>query len=228
MAAMIKIKQIFIFLLFCYCFLFLMSTSLHAIQSDNKNLSAVINNPAAATPPILTNTEKQKLTVGILSYTDKNALDNSRWKLSFERLNQHPKYLFLPHFLTIEQLNNKLDNDELDFVICDAINYLNFKKEYDILSLLTRSEQYLRNSFTFEGLSVYIKQNNYDIVRFLDLKDKNVAVLGGNIPITRLFLKKFLFKHGLISGININLKTVNELAQLVSLINTGKVDAVIS
>ena len=225
---MIKIKQSFIFLLLCHFFLYFVSIPLYAIQNEDKSLPAVIKNSTSTTSPALTNSKKQNLTVGILSYTDKNYLQHSRWKLSFERLNHHPKYFFIPQFLSIEQLNRKLENDELDFIICDAINYLNFKKEYGVLSLLTRNEQYLRDYFTFEGLSVYIKNNNYDIVRFLDLKDKNIAVLTGDTPISKTFLKKFLFKHGLISGININIQTVHELSQILNLLDSGEVDAVIT
>ncbi len=103
---------------------------------------------AANSPEIDDNTivsvaqEKLPITIGIMSQNPPDSLKESPWKLSFDRLNRHPEYHFTPLFLTAEQLNQKLDNDQLDFVISDAINYLILEKDYGILRLLTRSEKY--------------------------------------------------------------------------------------
>ncbi|MCU7835129.1 MAG: PhnD/SsuA/transferrin family substrate-binding protein [gamma proteobacterium symbiont of Taylorina sp.] len=172
--------------------------------------------------------EKQRISVGILSYNPLETLEGSRWKLSFKRLNSHPDYIFIPQFLDIEALQKKLNKDELDFVIIDAFSYLKLEEEYGIQHMLTRNELYSKKPFSLEGLSLYTKSNNYNIVRFLDLKDKKIAVLAGNIPISKTFLKQFLFKHGLIIDFNINIEIINEVNQLLNLLDSTKVDAIIA
>ena len=116
----------------------------------------------------------------------------------------------------------------MDFVICDAISYLSLKKEYDITHFLTKSEIYASQPSSMESLSVYTKSNNYKIVRLLDLKDKKVAVLYGDRPLSKDYLKKFLFQYGLIKGFNINLEIMNDITLLLTALETGEVDAIIT
>ena len=172
--------------------------------------------------------EKQQINIGILSYIPLETLEGSRWKLSFERLNKHPNYFFVAKFLSSEELEKQLEKDELDFVICDAISYLKFKKEYDITHFLTKNEYYFSQPFSMEALSVYAKNDNYKIVRLLDLKDKNIALLNGSDPLSKTLLEKFLFQYGLIKDFNIKIETMDEIPQLLSALDSGKVDAVIT
>jgi len=88
---------------------------------------------------------------------------NTPWQYSFDRLNDHSKYHFSARFLDEEQLRNALDNDALDFVITDAINYVLLEKKYGLLRLLTRTEQYGDRFVSIEGLSVYTLNENSDI-----------------------------------------------------------------
>jgi len=155
-------------------------------------------------------------------------LEGSRWKLSFKRLNRHPDYLFIPLFLNSEALQNKLDKDELDFVICDAFSYLNLKKEYDIQHFLTRNTLFSNKPFAMEGLSLYTKNSQYHISRLKDLEDKKLAVFTGDTPVTKKFLKNFLFKHGLVVNFNINIEMINEITQLLKMLKSGKVDVIMA
>ena len=133
--------------------------------------SLATQTPATNSPEIDDNTmvsvaqEKLPITIGIMSQNPPDSLKESPWKLSFDRLNRHSEYHFTPLFLTAEQLNQKLDNDQLDFVILDAINYLVLEKDYGIVRLLTRSEKYSDKYFSSEALSVYTRNNNSDITR---------------------------------------------------------------
>ena len=80
------------------------------------------------TPPQLPIQTKQNISIGILTQTPRDSTKGTPWQHSFDRLNSHPKYHFTPLFLSAEQLSKALVNDELDFVICDAINYLKLEK----------------------------------------------------------------------------------------------------
>ncbi|MCK5666617.1 MAG: PhnD/SsuA/transferrin family substrate-binding protein [Thiotrichaceae bacterium] len=208
-------------LIFFYLFLLLIvyCTPLYSAQNENR---------ASQFNQFLDSQEKLQISIGILSYNPLATLDGSRWKLTLERLNQHPDYFFVPVFLTIEEMQLKLEKDELDFVICDAINYLRLKKEYDIAHFLTRTEVYSAQPFSLEGLSVYTNNSNLKIVRLLDLKDKNIAVLNGDSPVAKTLLKNFLFQYGLIKDFNINIDTMNDITQLLTALAADKVDAVIA
>ena len=209
-------RQYFVFFVL---FLLLFLPPLHAAQNEFR---------ISQFKQFLSSQEKQQISIGILSYNPLETLDGSRWKLTLERLNQHPEYFFVVQFLSAEELESLLEKDELDFVICDAFSYLSLKKEYDISHFLTRNELYSSHPFSLEGLSVYTKNNNYDIIHLLDLKDKNIALMDGNNPLTKTFLKKFLFKYGLIPDFNINIETMHDSAQLLTALESGRVDAIIT
>ncbi len=211
-------KQYFFYFTFSLL-LILFSASLHAAQNEFQT---------SQFKQFLSSQEKQQISIGILSYNTLETLDGSRWKLTLERLNQHPDYFFVAQFLSVDELESLLEEDGLDFVICDAFSYLRFKKEYDINHLLTRNELYSSQPYSLEGLSVYTKNNNYDIVHLLDLKDKKIALLGGNNHLTKTFLKKFLFKYGLIPDFNIHIETIHDSTQLLSALKSGNVDAIIT
>jgi len=172
--------------------------------------------------------EKQIISVGILSYNPLATLKGSRWNQSFERLNKHPDYFFVPFFLGAEELEKELQQDKLDFIICDAFSYLKLKKEYGIHHFLTRNELYSSKSFSLEGLSIYTKNNNYNIVRFLDLKDKKIGILEGDSPLSRTLLKNFLFKQGLIIDYNIHIQTMDSLEQLLEALEAKEIDSIIT
>ncbi len=211
-------KQYFFYFTFSLL-LILFSASLHAAQNEFRT---------SQFKQFLSSQEKQQISIGILSYNPLETLDGSRWKLTLERLNQHPEYFFVAQFLSAEELESLLEKDELDFVICDAFSYLRLKKEYDISHFLTRNELYSSQPYSLEGLSVYTKNNNYDIVHLLDLKDKKIALLGGNNPLTKTFLNKFLFKYGLIPDFNIHIETMHDNTQLLSALESGNIDAIIT
>ncbi len=173
-------------------------------------------------------TKKRNITIGILSQTPQKSIKGTPWQFSFERLNKQSQYNFIPLFLTAKQLNSALANDELDFVICDAIYYLMLEKKYGLLRLLTRTEQYSEKFMTSEGLSVYTWDKNSDITRLKELKDKNIGVVDSNSSISWLFLDKFLFNHGLIDKTNINIIPIKDMEQALILLQSGTFDAIIS
>ena len=199
------------------------------------SLSSLFTLPLYAEPPSIeinfqqkAGSKKQTIIIGILSKAPQDSIKNTPWQFSFDRLNSLPKYHFIPRFLSKEQLNNALLNDELDFVICDAINYIAFEKKYGLLHLLTRTEYYAESSVTSEGLSVHTLSNNSDITRLLDLKDKNIGIIDENSSMSWLFLEKFLFKHGLIANTNITTSPITDMHQSLSLLKNGTFDAIIS
>lgn len=199
------------------------------------SLISLFTLPLYANPPSVetnfqqqTGSQKQTITIGILSKAPQESIKKTPWQSSFDRLNRLPKYHFIPRFLSKEQLNNALLNDELDFVICDAINYIAFEKKYGLLHLLTRTEYYSESSVTSEGLSVHTLSNNSDITRLLDLKDKNIGIIDENSSMSWLFLEKFLFKHGLIANTNITISPITDMHQSLSLLKSGTFDAIIS
>lgn len=210
-------KLLFYFTFFIYLNTFFVP--LYAVQNEYR---------ISQFKQFLSSHEKLQISIGILSYNPLETLDDSRWKLTFERLNRHPDYFFVAQFLNSQELEIQLEKDEIDFFICDAITYLKLKNKYDIIHLLTRNELYSSQYFSLEGLSVYSKNNNYEIVQLLDLKDKNVAVLSGNTPLTQTLLKKFLFRYGLIIDFNININTMNDVIPLLEALESGQVDAIIS
>lgn len=170
----------------------------------------------------------QNITIGILSQTPYDSVKETPWQFSFERLNRQSKYHFTPLFLSSEQLKHSLENDELDFVICDAINYLTLEKKYGLLRLLTRTEQYSEIFFSSEGLSVYTSSNNSDITRLQDLKDKNIGIVNTSSSISWLFLEKFLFKHGLVIDTNINITPIKNIEHSLLLLQSNTFDAIIA
>ena len=172
--------------------------------------------------------QKQNINIGILTQTPQDSIKNTPWQFSFDHLNNHSKYQFTPVFLSSEQLNEALFNDELDFVICDAINYLILEKQYGLLSLLTRTEQYSGSFVTSEGLSVHTLSNNSDITRLQDLKDKSIGVIDDKSSLSWLFLEKFLFNHGLIEKTNITLTAIDDINQALPLLQSSAFDAIIS
>jgi len=176
----------------------------------------------------VTSSKKLNLTIGILSQTPRESIKDTPWQLSFERLNAHPNYFFTPLFLNSEQLSEALVNDEVDFVICDAINYLMLEKQYGILRLLTRTEQYSDILVTSEGLSVHTLSNNSDITRLLDLKDKKIGVIDDKSSASWLFIEKFLFNRGLIAETNIKLTTITDIDKALPLLQSNSLDAIIS
>ncbi len=173
-------------------------------------------------------TKKLNLTIGILSHTPRESIKKNPWQLSFERLNAHPNYSFTPLFLNSEQLSEALVNDVLDFVICDAITYLTLEKQYGILRLLTRTEQYSDIFVTSEGLSVHTLSNNSDITRLLDLKDKNIGIIDDKSSASWLFIEKFLFNRGLIAETNIKLTTITDITKSLPQLQSNSIDAIIS
>ncbi|MCU7819850.1 MAG: PhnD/SsuA/transferrin family substrate-binding protein [gamma proteobacterium symbiont of Lucinoma myriamae] len=195
--------------------------------ADEKSLK---NNKAStkSDQPTINYQEKIQLIIGVLTQDRSTSLKNSPWKLTFNRLNQHPDYHFSPRFLTIEQMNQSLKSDELDFVICDALNYLMLEKKYDILRLLTRNEQYPDGFITSEGLSVYTLSNNAEITQLHDLKNKNLGVLDDNSSISWLFLEKFLAKHELIINNNIDIDNFSNINISLARLHSRKIDAIIS
>ena len=226
---------------------FFFSLPVYAIADINKDSADIINKESVnkksvksedisvqSISPSIDFQEKKKLVIGILTRDRSTSLKNSPWKLTFNRLNQHPDYHFSHLFLTIDQLKSTLENDELDFIICDAINYLMFETEYDILRLLTRNEQYSDNFVPSEGLSVYTLSDNSDITLLSDLKNKKLGILDDNSSISWLFLEKFLAKHGLNIKYelninkNIHIESINDISSLLALLHGNQVDAVIS
>ncbi len=224
-----------------YCFTvfflsFFLSLPVYAIADINTDSADIVNKESVKSndtsrrsiSPSIDYQEKKKLIIGILTRDRSTSLKNSPWKLTFNRLNQHPDYHFSHLFLTIDQLKSALENDELDFIICDAINYLMFETEHDILRLLTRNEQYSDNFIPSEGLSVYTLRNNSDITLLNDLKNKKLGILDDNSSISWLFLEKFLAKHELNINKNIHIESINDISSLLALLHSYQVDAVIS
>ena len=172
--------------------------------------------------------DKQELIIGILSQKSEVSLNESPWKLSFDRLNQHPDYVFVPRFLSSEELQKLLDKDELDFVISDAINYLMLEKKYGILRLMTRTEEYSGNYVASEALSVYTLNSNSTISQLKELKDKRLAILEEHYSISELFLEKFLLNHGLIINDNIQTIPLSSLKRAIPWLQKEQVDAFVS
>lgn len=218
------------------CFSFFLILPVHGASNINTNPENIADKKSLKSNNALTKSdqltsndqEKKQLVIGILTRDRSTSLKNSSWKLTFKRLNQHPDYHFSPLFLTIEQLNQSLENDELDFVICDAINYLLLEKKYDILRLLTRSEQYPEGFITLEGLSVYTLSDNAEITHLGDLKNKNLGILDDNSSISWLFLEKFLSKHELIINNNIYLENFSNISISLARLHSHQIDAIIS
>lgn len=203
---------------------------LHAVPpvSEVSEVSIKENTDSKAAFQQQTTSEKQNITIGILSQTSQDSIKNTPWQFTFDRLNSHPKYHFTPLFLNTEQLNNALADDELDFVICDAIDYVLLENQYGLLHLITRTEQYSGSFVTSEGLSIHTLNNNSNITRLQDLKDKKIGVIDENSSISWLFLEKFLFKHGLIAKTNITLEPITDMSTSLTLLQSGAVDAIIS
>ena|GEM_PF-3407962 len=193
------------------------------IQSVQDLSHKKTNNPGRPAPQV---NKKEVLHVGILSNQISAPLNNSPWQLSFERLNEHPKYKFVPLFLTQEQLGERLERDELDFVICDAVNYLRLEKKYGLLRLLTRNKQYNDSYSSSEALSVYTLDDNSDITQLSHLSNKKIAVLDINSSISWSFLEIFLSKHHL--NKNINIRKFSDRSSILELLAQHKVDVIIS
>lgn len=172
--------------------------------------------------------DKQELTVGILSQSSGTILKDSPWKLTFDRLNQLPNFHFIPLFLNAEEINQQLENDELDFVISDALNYIQFEKKYGLLRLLTRSEEFSGNYVSSEALSVYTLNNNSDITRLTDLKNKRIAILEEHAILSPLFLEKFLSNHNLIIDDNIQTIPMNSVNRIFPWLQDAEIDAVVT
>jgi len=211
---------------------FLLLLPVHARENSNSDIAhkkthqkTLKHNQTASTIKLQ---EKKKLLVGILTRDHSVSLKNSLWKLTFKRLNQHPEYHFSPLFLTKERLNDSLQNDGLDFVICDAINYSLFEKNHNILRLLTRNEQYANELIASEGLSVYTLNNNSEITQLNDLKHKKLGILDNSSSISWLFLQRFLTKHELFINDNIRIENFTDINIILAILYSKQVDAIIA
>lgn len=170
---------------------------------------------------------KQTLIVGILSSGENSTLKETSWQLTFKRLNQHPDYKFTPLFLSREQLTKYISEDAVDFVISDAINYLQLEKDYTILRLLTRSVIYDNSYFNFKAISVYVSNHNTNITRIADLKNKQVALLDNQASISQQFIDYFLLAHQLNPEQDIQLSRYHQLGEIIPLLHSKKLDALI-
>ncbi len=172
--------------------------------------------------------KKYNISIGILSQTPQNSIKNTPWQYTFERLNNHPKYHFSARFLDAKQIRSALDVDELDFIITDAINYILLEKKYGLLRLLSRTVQYGDQYVTTEGLSVYTLNDNSDITRLQDLKNKNLGIVNDHSSLSWLFLEKFLANNGLINNTNIQLKRIENINQALAQLYAGSFDAIVA
>ncbi len=170
---------------------------------------------------------KQTLVVGILVNNDKTSFEGSPWALSFNLLNQHPDYQFTPVFLKRTQLQQQISKDRVDFIICDAINYLQLEKDYGILRLLTRSVLYEHSYFNFEALSIYVSNRNTRITRIKDLKHKRVAVLNNQYSVSQQFIDYFLLAYDIDPLKDIKLSYYQKLDEIFFLLDNKKVDALL-
>ncbi len=204
----------------------ILSTPLHATSEVSVETISKTSNTLAESQSA--NQKKQQFTIGILSQTPRKSTKGTPWQFSFDRLNSHPKFQFKALFLNSQELTKALINDRLDFVICDAINYLRLEKKYGILRLLTRAEQYSDQFVSSEGLSVHTLSNNSNITRLQDLKDKSIGVIDDRSSISWLFLEKFLFNHGLIADTNITITAISDINQSIPLLQSNTFDAIIS
>ena len=206
-------------LLFAIIPLFL-SPSVAGHVGDISKTASLLAEKAALQPPA-----KQTLIVGILSNGANSSLENTPWELTFKRLNQHPKYQFTASFLSREQLARTIDNDAVDFVISDAINYPQLEQHFGILRLLTRSAIYANTYFNFEALSIFISNRNTTITRVSDLTNKRVALLDNAGAVSEQFIEYFLRKHNLQAGRNIHLSHFQKLEEIIPLLHNKKLDA---
>ncbi len=211
-----------IILLFCVYFISI--PTIYAGYGDTIIRQQITQEPLFITPI----KEKKELLVGILSQSASIKLENSPWKQTFDRLNQHPDYYFSPLFLDIEEIDQYLYDDKLDFVICDAINYLIFSEQYDIFHLLTRRTQHSNQYISYEGLSVYTLADNSNIIRLNDLKNKKLTSLNDKFSNSALFLKKFLNKHQLNTQKRHYIDTNTDPYRLINLLKNHQIDALIA
>ncbi len=194
------------------------------------------NEPDAIYYPVINNAiifpseEKEQLIVGILTQNKSIKLENSPWKQTFDRLNHHPDYYFSPLFLGKDELQQSLQDDELDFIICDAINYLIFAEQYGIFRLLTRAWQHSGQLISDEALSVYTLKAQTKLIRLSDLQDKKISLVGNKFSSSALFLKNFLDKHQLHTEkkYSINIDTTSNIDTLLELLLSRQIDAIIS
>ncbi len=180
--------------------------------------------------PAWSATQKQTFNIGILTLhaSHQHQLQDSPWELTLKRLNQHPQFHFNALFLAPNKLTSALENDELDFVISDAFNYLLMEKSHDILRVLTRTEKFDGEYISAEALSVFTLNTNSDISRFKDLKGKRIALLEGEYSTSELFLEKFLKIHDLNIGENLDLLILDRTDQALSWLKQGKIDALVT
>jgi two-component system sensor histidine kinase TtrS len=171
--------------------------------------------------------EKREFSIGIFNQSSNTAFKDSGWVKTFDLLNQHPNLEFKPVFLDLDQLHSQLEDDELDFVITDAINYLVMEKNYGVLRLATRNTQYQNEIVSSEAISVYALNSNADITTLQDLRDRKAGVLESNAAMSRQFLDKFLSNHGLIESKNIELLLMDKPKLILQWLKNGIIDAMI-
>ncbi len=174
--------------------------------------------------------QKQSFTIGILTLhaTHQHQLDDSPWQLTIDKLNKHPDFHFETIFLPPNHLANALENDELDFVITDAFNYLILEKKHDVLRLLTRTEKFEGEYISSEALSIFTLNNNSEVTRISDLQGKRIALLENEYSTSELFLEKFLNIHDLNIGENVDLLVLERIDLALSWLKAGKIDALIT
>ncbi len=174
--------------------------------------------------------QKQTFNIGILTLhaTHQHQLEDSPWQLTIDRLNQYSKYHFNTVFLPPNKLTNALENDELDFIITDAFNYLILEKKHDVLRMLTRTELFDGEYISSEALSIFTMNNNSEVTRISDLQGKRIALLENEYSTSELFLEKFLNIHDLNIGENVDLLVLEHFDLTQSWLKEGKIDALIT
>ena len=219
-----KTRQISGFFLFFFSVLF--TSSAYPLYNEPDAIYYPVINNAIVFP----SEKKEQLIVGILTQNKSIKLENSPWKQTFDRLNRHPDYYFSPLFLGKEELQQSLQDDELDFIICDAINYLVFAEQYGIFRLLTRTWQHSGQLISDEALSVYTLKAQTKLIRLSDLQDKKISLVNNKFSSSALFLKNFLDKHQLYTEkrYSINIDTASNIDTLLELLQNRQIDAIIS
>jgi len=85
------------------------------------------------------------------------------------------KFNLLP--LSLEQMNQAVKTDRLDFILTNTGNYVNLEASYGITRIATLKNMRQENSYTSFGAVIFVRADRDDIMTLSDLKGKSFAAV---------------------------------------------------
>ena len=115
--------------------------------------------------------------IGVLAHQGK-ARAIQKWQPTTQYLEKHIKgYQFKLVTLSLDQMNEAVKADQLDFILTNTGNYVNLEAAYGITRIATLKNMRQGNPYTSFGAVILVRADRDDIKTLADLKGKTFAAV---------------------------------------------------